>query len=171
DVTLYGVLGKYDYKSFCEKYNVKVKQLGTNVFSNFNSESPPNFKEFMCTRVLRKIFGKIFEFPDIYLSRMVYNTLKKENNIDLLISIAIPYPIHWGVALFRTLNNKSRKIKTWVADCGDPYMGNTFSEKKAFYFKYVEKWFCKKVDYLTVPIDEAKQAYYPEFFKKIVTIP
>jgi hypothetical protein len=67
---------------------------------------------------------------------------------------------------------KNNIAKTWVADCGDPFMGHendTF--KKAFYFKYVEKWFCKKVDYLTVPFEGARKAYYKEFHYKLKVIP
>ncbi|MGF1672031.1 MAG: hypothetical protein ACFCU6_16425, partial [Balneolaceae bacterium] len=61
---------------------------------------------------------------------------------------------------------------TWVADCGDPYMGMKLdSFNKLFYFKYVEKNFCRKADYITVPIEGAKDGYYPEFHEKIRVIP
>src|SRR5690606_30622624 len=60
--------------------------------------------------------------------------------------------------------------KNWIADCGDPFMGNKF-RTRAFYFKYVEKWFCRKADFLSVPIEGAIQAYYPEFKEKIKVIP
>ena len=40
-----------------------------------------------------------------------------------------------------------------------------------FYFTYVEKWFCRKADYISVPILGAKQGYYPEFHEKIRIIP
>src|SRR5690606_19247163 len=62
--------------------------------------------------------------------------------------------------------------QTWIADCGDPFMGqenDTF--KYPFYFKYIEKWFCKKADYLSIPIKTAISAYYPEFHNKIRVIP
>jgi hypothetical protein len=49
-------------------------------------------------------------------------------------------------------------------------MGNSF-ENPPFYFKYFEKKFCKKADYITVPIEEAKKAYYSEFTDKIKVIP
>jgi len=40
-----------------------------------------------------------------------------------------------------------------------------------FYFAFLEKWFSRKADYLTVPTEGAIPAYYPEFHKKIKVIP
>ncbi len=51
-------------------------------------------------------------------------------------------------------------------------MSNTLdSFKKMFYFKYFEKYFCQNAHYITVPIEEAKRGYYPEFRDKIRVIP
>jgi hypothetical protein len=74
------------------------------------------------------------------------------------------------VAKARSVN--SRIAKTWIADCGDPYMGDTTdSFRKFFYFKYIEKWFCRKADFITVPFKGAISAYFPEFHEKIRVIP
>jgi hypothetical protein len=88
----------------------------------------------------------------------------------LLISIAAPHPVHWGTAWA----NKQQKplAKKWIADCGDPFMGgenDTF--KRLFYFKYFEKWFCRKADFITVPISDSIDAYYEEYRHKIKVIP
>jgi hypothetical protein len=82
--------------------------------------------------------------------------------------VAVPYPVHWAVsAVWRR-----ELAKCWVADCGDPYMGDeSDSFRKLFYFKYVEKWMFRKADYISIPIETAKPAYYPEFHSKIVVIP
>ncbi|MBK8681420.1 MAG: hypothetical protein IPN31_05855 [Bacteroidetes bacterium] len=67
---------------------------------------------------------------------------------------------------------KNKIAKVWIADCGDPFMGqenDTF--KYPFYFKYVEKWFMKKTDFVSVPTVGAISAYYPEFKDKIKVIP
>ncbi|MEQ8530259.1 MAG: glycosyltransferase [Imperialibacter sp.] len=125
-------------------------------------------------RLLSRFFVRftslLFEYPNIQLVFLVNKALKKENGFDLLISVAMPYPVHWGVALCRSAN---RSIATvWVADCGDPYMGqenDTF--KKPFYFGWVEKWFCRKTDYLSVPTQNAIIGYYSEFHDKIKVIP
>lgn len=88
----------------------------------------------------------------------------------MLVSIAVPYPIHWGVAWARS--KKHPIAKTWVADCGDPFMGQeNDSFNKPFYFRFVEKWFCRKADFLAVPFEGAKKAYYKEFQHKIRVIP
>ncbi|MDY4789544.1 MAG: hypothetical protein SO179_03130 [Bacteroidales bacterium] len=99
---------------------------------------------------------------------MVGKALKQEDNIDYLITIAQPHPIHWGAEKYIT-NNKE-KIKLWIADCGDPFMGNPFV-KKPLYFKSIEKKWCKACNYISVPIEEAVNAYYPEFKDKIKIIP
>lgn len=165
-VILYGVLGNYDYTDFEKKYNLKIKNLGPTKFSKLNSDG--NNDRSIINKIAKKLFHKILEYPDIELAFKVNKALKTEKDIDLLISIAVPYPIHWGVALNKRKNKSF--AKTWVADCGDPYVGNPF-KKHPFYFKYIEKWFCRKADYLTVPIIEAKQGYYKEFHDKIKIIP
>jgi len=88
----------------------------------------------------------------------------------LLISFAVPHPVLWGTAW--AMSVKNYVAKTWVADCGDPYMGaKTDTFKKLFYFKYVEKWFCKKANFVAITKIEMINNYYPEFHKKIVEIP
>ena len=45
------------------------------------------------------------------------------------------------------------------------------SFKKLFYFKYLEKWFCRKADFIAVPKLAMKENYYAEFRDKVVEIP
>ncbi len=102
--------------------------------------------------------------------KLVSKALKDEDNYDLLISIAVPHTIHWGVAKARKINPHLTKI--WVADCGDPYLkvqSDTF--QKMPYFKYVELWWGKKADFLSVPIQDAIKAYHPAIRSKIKIIP
>lgn len=168
DVTLYGLLGNYDYSNFEKETGVRVRSLGRTYFAKVNSDDSYKFNKL--DKFLKRIFGKILEFPDIELMKNTYHVLKKEKDIDLVISVAIPYPIHWGVALYSSLNPRFSKNVTWVADCGDPYMGNPFM-KHPFYFKYMEKWFCNKTDFISIPIEEAKRAYFPEYKHKLRVIP
>lgn len=170
DVTLYGILGKFDYSEFEKKYHLRVKHLGRHLFSKFTSDSGASELDYFLTRAIREFIGRWFYFPHIDLARLAYKALRKENNIDLLITIAWPFPIHWGTALYRTLHPRKLKNTTWIADCGDPFMLNPL-DNHPFYFKYVEKWFCRKADFLSIPIEEAKQAYYPEFINKLKVIP
>ena len=168
-VTLYSVLGQYDYQEFQETHNITVKNLGPMRFFKLNSDGKDEGNGGMLYRIFRKLFKRSVEFPDIELAFKTNTILKKEINIDLLITVAIPFPIHWGAA-YRKEKSKNTFAKTWVADCGDPYMGNTL-HKRPFYFKYIEKWFCRKADYISIPISGAKEAYYSEFHDKIKIIP
>jgi len=168
DVSVYAVLGEYDYSEFEQKHNVRVRNLVKMFFSKINSNKKSS-KSFL-EKVFTKLLKRVLDFPDIEIMFKIPKILKKEKKIDLLISIANPHSIHWGVTLFKKFNKK-KNIKCWVADCGDPFMGNEVIKKPFFYFKYVEKWFCKKVDYITVPIEKAKNAYYKEFHDKIKVIP
>lgn len=167
EVILYAVLGKYDYSNFKKETNVNVKSFGKMNFATLDSDG--NSRNTFIDKVFRKLFGKLIEFPDIELSWKTYNVLKQEKDIDLLITIAFPYPIHWGAAFAK---NKLKNFpKTWVSDCGDPYMGNTVGKKKPFYFKYIEEFWGKQTDYITIPIEEAKKAYSPNVQSKIRVIP
>ena len=167
DVTVYASLGIHNYVAFENKYKLKVRSIGKMYFETFNSDGQR--KNSFVVRVLTKIFGRLLEFPGIELMFRIPGIIRKEENIDQLITIAIPYPIHWGTALARVLYPK-KFPKVWIADCGDPYMGNEF-HKPLFYFKYIEKWFCRKADYITIPIKGAIKGYYKEFHHKIRIIP
>ena len=125
-------------------------------------------------RLIRKIIQRtatlFFEYPDIEYIFQLPKVLIKESGFDLLISIAAPHPVHWGVS--RAIKKNHDLTKTWIADCGDPYMGATLTTfRRLFYFKYFEKDFCKNADYITVPTEGATEAYYPEFRQKIKIIP
>ena len=166
DVTLYGVLGDFDYSEFSQKHNIVIKNIGRMYFATHNSDGKR--RNNILDKVLRKLFGKLLDFPDIELSFKTSQVLAQEKNIDLLITIGKPFTIHWGAAWAK--NRNKNFPKRWIADCGDPYMGSQFS-KRPFYFKYVEKWFCKRADYLTVPVKDAVKGYYKEFHSKIKVIP
>jgi len=122
-------------------------------------------------RAINRILLQLIDYPNIEFVLKVIKVLKNEFGYDLLISIAVPHQIHWGVALFG--KNKLKKVAgTWVADCGDPYMGcMTNNFKKMPYFQLIEKLFCKNVDYISVPTKNAINGYYPQFKNKIKVIP
>lgn len=168
DVTLYILTGGHDYSSFEKETGVKVKSLGNTKLFKFDFEKGSHYG--FIGRIINKLIGKYIEYPGIELSYRVNKVLKQENNIDLLISIAVPYTLHWGVAWFKQKYPEKLTNTVWVADCGDPFMGNPFV-KHPFYFEYIEKWFSRKTDFITIPIEEGKDAYYPEFRNKIRIIP
>ena len=135
------------------------------VFRNFKQKS----LAFICNGIAR-VLSVAFEYPVIEEMFLVSKVLKNETGYDLMISFAVPYPVHWGVAKSKTKNHFI--AKKWVADCGDPYMGDVLdSFRKPFYFGYLEKKFCKKADFISIPVESAKTGYYPEFHHKIKIIP
>lgn len=158
----------YDYRQYGKELNITFKDLGKLIFIRIPIKGNKIFRLMM--RAITRLLLQLFEYPDIELMFKVRKALKMESNYDLLISIAVPHPIHWGVAW--AITKKHRIAKTWVADCGDPFMGNKMdSFRKLFYFKYIEKWFCKKTDYIAVPAQEHIQYYYKEFWPKTKVIP
>lgn len=165
NVTLIASLGKYDYTEFEDKYKVKVKDLGSTGFATKNSDGKINLP--LWKKGVIFFLHKLLDFPDILLLNKVKKAVINEGQIDLLISIAVPHSVHWGVSF---ISKKNKNFTKWVADCGDPYMGSSFSNPM-FYFKYFEKKWCEKADYISVPVESAKQAYYEEFHDKIVVIP
>jgi hypothetical protein len=125
---------------------------------------------FFLSRALSRTLLTLFEYPEIESVFMVKKILKNESGYDIMISFAVPYPVHWGVAWSRTKNH--RIARKWIADCGDPYMGDVLdSFRKPFYFGYLEKWFCRKADFISIPVESARPGYYSEFHHKIKIIP
>lgn len=172
DVTLFTIKDDSHHIPFEEEHGIKIKDLGRPAPPLVDMSSLSKGSRFgvLLKRVVRRSLHQLFLYPDIQLMYLVKKALKEERGYDLLISIATPHPIHWGVAW--AWRNKDTIADTWVADCGDPFMGaHLDSFGKLFYFKYFEKSFCRKADYITVPIEEAKEGYYPEFREKIRVIP
>jgi len=169
DVTVYAVLGNFNYSSFEKEFNLKIRNIGKPCFAILNSDN--YVRHTFLDRALRKILNSIVEFPDIELTFKMFRILKVEKNVDLLITVTNPHPINWGCALTKHINKRIFP-KIWIADCGDPYMGNAIRKHPPyFYFKYIEKGFCRMADFISVPFEGAIDAYYPEFHEKIKVIP
>lgn len=158
----------FDFSDFIKEHPMQIRSLGKLKWKEINIKGG-RIQNFV-RRLIRRALGLLFEYPYIEFMFKVARHLRGEHGYDTLISIAVPYPIHWGVARIR--NSRNRIAKTWVADCGDPFMGNTADTfHKLFYFKYVELWSFRKADYIAVPVEEAKSGYYSEFHNKIRVIP
>ncbi len=152
-----------------QKFGFELKDLGPMRFKYIKLPEKGGLKRNII-RVVSRVLNLLVEYPEIGWYFNVKNALKNERGYDLLVSIAVPYPVHWGVA---SIHNQRNKIaKTWVADCGDPFYGlKNDSFKKMFYFKYIEKNFCRKADFITIPLEEARDCYFSEFHSKIKVIP
>lgn len=153
---------------FCKENGIEFKDLGHITWKAPTVKGSGIIKLF--TRVITRFSTLLFEYPFIQIMPLLKKGLKDEKDYDILISVAVPYPIHWGVAAVRSKKNPIAKV--WIADCGDPYMGqenDTF--KPPFYFGWLEKKFCRKAEFLTVPTPSSIQGYYKEFHDKINVIP
>jgi hypothetical protein len=165
------VLTKYrdhDYKEFLKTFPITFKMWGKPKFPRV-----PNFKKKPFSTLssgVSRILSVLFEYPAIEEMFQVKKMLRPYEGFDLMISFAVPYPVQWGTAWAR--NGKKRIAKTWVGDCGDPYMFTRLDTfRKPFYFKYLEINFCKKCDFITVPFREMQTQFYPRFLSKIRVIP
>lgn len=168
EVVIISKFRDYDYSEFTIKYPVTYKMWPKPILPKIPNCKTKPFS--FIARAVTRLSALLFEYPGIEDMFNVKQILKKENNYDLMISFAVPFPVHWGVAWARS--EEHNIAETWIADCGDPYMYarlDTF--RKPFYFKIFEKYFCRKCDYLTVPFDEMKNQFYPEFRSKIKVIP
>ena len=166
DVTVYTVVGQENYEQYTSNTGVKIELINTRWIPSAHPKS--GLKNFFI-RGFSFLFGRFIEFPNIELIWRVKEILAKEKNVDLLVTIALPYPIHWGAA-FAKKKLKGSFPKTWVSDCGDPYMGNDVY-RPFFYFKYLEKFWGNMTDYVAIPIKEASPAYYDNVQDKIRVIP
>lgn len=157
------------HEKFQQENDIKIKDLGNSVTlfeKGILSKYTPN----IIKRVVIRFFNLFFNYPNIEWLFKTYNFLKREREYDLLITVAVPHPIHWGAAFAR--NEKRKLAKTWIADCGDPFMlQQNDSFKKMFYFKYFEKLWCRRCDFISVPFRGSKIGYYEEFHDKIKIIP
>lgn len=156
-------------EGFARQYNLRIKDMGGPSWKPVPLGKGPS-KPFM--RAFRRLANLLWLYPELEWMGRVHRALKRERDFgyDMLISIAVPYPVHFGVARARIATHPM--ASTWVADCGDPFMGQeNDSFRYPFYFKYLEKWFCRKADFISVPVRGAIAAYYPEFRDKIRVIP
>ena len=166
-VTVYTLTGKYNYKEFSKKNNLEVRSIGHIITGLEHSDG--TLRNNLIDKMLRRLLQRLIEYPLIKLAFKIPAILKKETNIDLLITIAHPHTIHWGTALAKKIN-KNFPSK-WISDCGDPYMGDPANRKKYYYFKFIEKFWCNNTDFTTVPTVSSYSGYYPEFHAKIRVIP
>jgi hypothetical protein len=167
-VTVYAVLGKFDYSTFESETGCVVKPIPIHwMIYPYNSDG--DNRRTLLDKVLGKLFGTL-EFPNIEFKYRIPQILEREKGYDLILSIADPHPIHWGVARFFKKYPNHRKNVKWIADCGDPYIFNS-SKKKLISFEADEHMFCTICDYITVPVFEAINGYFPNYKDKIRVIP
>ena len=164
EVVTYAVLGEYDYSAFEKETGVKVKPIPMKWQITPYSSDLITKRSFI-DKVLGKLLKKNFEFPEIEFKYRMEDVIKSEDDVDLLISIADPHHIHWGVA--RAKKALGSKFPTkWIADCGDPFMMNNETKDHLLKFEKQERLFCESANFITVPVEKAPYFYYPEYREK-----
>lgn len=166
------VPNKDNIQPLLDEYNIEYNNLGKLKWKIPNVKKLGRFGG-LFNKIVNRLLPLLFEFPKIEHYFKVKRKLKSEQtNYDMLISVAVPYPIHWGVAAVWKKNKKNNLAPIWIADCGDPYcIQENDTYQPPFYFKWIEKWFMRKVDFITVPTETSYRGYFPEFHSKIKVIP
>lgn len=167
DVTVYAILGDFDYSEFQSKTHVKVRDLGPSKWGNPNSDGKNNRS--LVSKALEKLLWRIIDYPKTEYYFKTKRALKEEDNFDYLITIAQPFPIHWGAASVR--KKFPGKFKYWTADCGDPFICNPNIKRCKLILAPIEKFWCRYVDRITIPVQGAINGYFPEYRDKISVIP
>lgn len=166
DVTLYTVHGNIDYKEYENRFGIKMKDIHP-IFPISANDGANRYNLFY--RFLKHFFYKSTLFPEIEFKYKVFSIIKKEPNVDLLITIAFPHTIHMGA--MRAKKGIPRLFpKVWVADCGDPFFLNPFVKFPKYMAKWEREW-CAACDYIAIPSEGSKDGYFPEYRDKIRVIP
>lgn len=127
---------------------------------------------YLLARLIRRFLSLAFEYPNIEMFFKVREKIRSIKGYDAVISIAVPYSVHWGVASVWKNNNLNNPASIWIADCGDPFFGSeNDSFRLPFYWAWIEKWFMRKTDFITVPTSTSYLGYFAEFYSKIKVIP
>jgi hypothetical protein len=159
-----------EHDEFEKTHGVEIKDLGARPATR---PLPASGIRHWLIRGKRLILQLFFEYPDIKLMGCVKKALRSEKGYDLLISVAVPHPIHWGVAsVWNSRSKQGNPAQTWVADCGDPFMYNDHdSFVKMPWFHYFENKFLRKADYISVPFFEMTDLFNSKYRSKFKVIP
>lgn len=153
-------------ETFDNIFNINFKYYGPLIWPDLNKSK--RFRFLM--RKLGRVMFLLFEYPNIEIYFKLPQILKDLKGYEMLISIAVPHENHWAIAKVRSKDHLI--AKTWVADCGDPFMKNILEKiTPPFYFSFLEKSFLKKADFITVPTKGSKEAYESKFREKFRVIP
>lgn len=163
DVTVYALLGNYDYAKYSKDTGIKIKQLGVSKWGKKDSDgkSHANF----IRKYIVHYWGKKLWLPESEMIPMVIKAISNEKDVDCLITITMPHSINYAASLADL-----SEVKCWIADCGDPFTLNPFCKYPSRCVDYEKRW-CSRCNFITLPIKEAIDGYYPEFHDKIRIIP
>lgn len=166
DVTLYTVHGRYDYSDYEKQTGIKMRNIET----RFATSGPDGCqKSSLFDRFMSHFFKRVLFWPQCEFHFVVNKIIKENPNVDMLITIALPHSFHSGAAKAK---KKYPDIfpKTWICDCGDPFMLNPFFNFPQYMKRFEDMW-CSMCDYISVPTATSYKGYYPQYWNKIRVIP
>lgn len=166
EVVLYTVHGKYDYAQYEKETGIKRRDIKPR-FATVANDDTKRYNIF--DKFMFHYFSRILLWPLCEFHFLVEHIIKENPNMDMLITIAFPHSIHSGAARAKK-RNPDIFPKTWICDCGDPFMLNPFI-KAPKYMKYFEDMWCSMCDYIAVPTTESYKGYYELYWDKIKVIP
>jgi hypothetical protein len=177
DVTVIIPQNDYDYKDIINKFKIKIIKIKRGYLLNKNIKLNESKLQRKKKKKNISLVYKLFKYTYLYMHPNgrkfeyfwpLFIYLKKEKNkYNLTISIAQPISTHLGIALAKIFNKNFAGVT--VADYGDPF---SFASYAKAYYKYLEKFYLRFFDYISIPIPSALDAF--EYFKidsKIKVIP
>lgn len=156
EVTVYNgsTVRNYDYYELTLKSNVKVINLNVYNYDIGNNSVTKKTKKKM-----KLVSDLLFYFTTNALLKAflkLRNVLNFTEKYDILISIGLPFHIHWAVSDKIKANNIA---DLYIADYGDPFSKFNKTSNVAPYFRAIEKRKLQKFDYITVPNKESVKYY------------
>ena len=159
--------GNTQRQRLLEEYGIQWLSLGDGSWFTLNERWQQGGR---ISSFVARVLGYFGEFPSIEWYFKIPKRLIIPKEVEAVISIAKPFAVHWGLS--RLAKKGLLKDKIWLADCGDPFMLSTLNVRPIpFYFKYLEKAFCRECDFIVTPTEAGYKGYYPEFREKIRVIP
>lgn len=168
EVVLYTIHGTCTYETYEKETGIKMRNIDMPSFIPLSGNDGTLRCNFF-QRTLIHFFHRPILYPEIALYYKVDSLIQKEKDVDLLITIAFPFTIHFGATSSKKKHPKSFP-KMWLADCGDPFCLNPLMSLPKYMEKFERAW-GENVDYIIVPTEKSKEGYFPEFRDKIRVIP
>ena len=159
-------MGKYDYSQYTKDTGVKLRNIKSLFATNANDGSG---RYTIFDRFMFHFFHRLLMWPQCEFHFAVERIIKENPNMDMLITIAYPHSIHSGAARAKR-HCPDIFPKTWICDCGDPFMLNPFINSPRYLKRYEDMW-CSECDYIAVPTDSSYKGYYEQYWDKIRVIP
>ena len=158
EVVLYTVLGKYDYAQYEKETGIQMRDIKPR-FATLANDGTQRYNLF--DKFMFHYFHRLLIWPQCEFHFLMDRIIKENPNMDMLITIAYPHSIHSGAARAK---KKYLEIfpKTWICDCGDPYMLNPFFHSPKYMKRYEDMW-CSMCDYIAVPTKESYKGYYQQY--------